>query len=147
MTWTNEQSNTVLGLTHCAKIYGAVTETQLIKQWWGDDSYGKIIELQVGPTIKYGTEDDPILATILVVDPPAEFVFQWAPHPRWYSIAMTTRYLLEEENGGIRVTVSEEGFEKMPEDVRQARFERIAGEYRMVMENLKAYLEEKSLLL
>ena len=93
------------------------------------------MELQVGATIKYGTEDDPILATILVLDPPAEFVFQWPPHPRWYSIAMTTRYLLEE------------GFEKMPEDVRQARFERIAGEYRMVMENLKAYLEEKSLLL
>ena len=122
-------------------VWRAVTETQLIKEWWADHSYGEIIELQVGATIKYGSDDDPILSTILVVDPPAEFVFQWPPHPRWYSIAMTTRYLLEEENGDTRVTVSEEGFEKMPESGRQARFGRITGEYRMVMENLQAYLE------
>ena len=127
------------------KTWHAVTETQQLKQWWGDNSYGQITTLQEGATIKFSEGENAIFAIIRVVDPPREFVFQWPPHPRYHSVPFTTRYFLEKENGGTRVTVSEAGFEALPDDDRQSRFERITEEYRMVMANLKAYLERTNL--
>jgi uncharacterized protein YndB with AHSA1/START domain len=130
----------------CERAWHAITETQQIKHWWGGDGYAEITALQPGALIKFGTGDGPIFATIRVVDPPHEFVYEWPPHPRYFSVPFVTRYRLEEENGGTRVTFSESGFEAWPDDeVRRARFDRIRGEFRMVLENLKAYLEGRSL--
>jgi uncharacterized protein YndB with AHSA1/START domain len=85
-------------------VWRAITETQHIQHWWGDDSYGKIAALQAGAAIEFGT--DAVPGTLVVIDPPRELVYQ-----RWDVIPMTTRYLLEEENGGTRLTVSEKGLE------------------------------------
>jgi hypothetical protein len=53
-----------------------------------------------------------------------------------------TRYVLEEEKGGTRVTVSETGFEALPDEIRQERFDSTARGYTTVLANLKSYLEE-----
>lgn len=128
------------------RAWHAITESEQIKQWWGADGYAEITELRTGANIQFSTADGPILATIRLVDLPHEFVYEWPPHPRYFSVPFVTRYILEEENGGTRVTFSESGFDAWPDDeVRRARFERISGEFRMVLENLKAYLEGRSL--
>jgi uncharacterized protein YndB with AHSA1/START domain len=128
------------------RVWRAITESDQIKHWWGATGYAEIAELAPGATIRFGTTDGPIFATIRRVDPPHEFVYEWPPHPRYFSVPFVTRYQLEEENGGTRVFFSETGFEAWPDDeVRQARFERISGEFRMVLENLKAYLEGRDL--
>jgi uncharacterized protein YndB with AHSA1/START domain len=128
------------------RTWRAITETEQIKQWWGAGGYAEITELAPNANIKFDTNDGPIFATIRVVDPPREFVYEWPPHPRYFSVPFTTKYTLDLENGGTRVTFSESGFEAWPDDeVRRARFERISGAFRMVLENLKAYLEGKSL--
>ena len=99
-----------------------------------------------GAPIKFGTGDRAIFATIRTVDPPHEFVYEWPPHPRYFSVPFVTRYILDETSDGTQVTFSESGFEAWPDDeVRRGRFERINGEFRMVLENLKAYLEGRSL--
>ena len=128
------------------RVWHAITESEQIKQWWGAEGYAEIAELRTGATIKFVTGDGPIFATIRLVDPPHEFVYEWPPHPRYFSVPFVTRYILEEENSGTRVTFSESGFEAWPDDeARQARFERISREFGMVLENLKAYLEGRSL--
>jgi uncharacterized protein YndB with AHSA1/START domain len=128
------------------RTWQAITETEHIKHWWGAAGYAEITELQRGANIKFNTGDGPIFPTIRVVDPPREFVYEWPPHPRYFSVPFVTSYKLEEENGGTRVTFSESGFEAWPDDeVRRSRFERISGEFRMVLENLKAYLEGRNL--
>ena len=128
------------------RTWHAITETAQIKQWWGAEGYAEIVELAPEATIKFGTTDGPIFATIRRVDPPHEFVYEWPPHPRYFSVPFVTRYRLEEDDGGTRVLFSESGFEAWPDDeVRRKRFERISGEFRMVLENLKAYLEGRSL--
>jgi hypothetical protein len=54
--------------------------------------------------------------------------------------------LLAKENNGTRVTFSESGLDAwLDDEVRGARFERIRGDFRMVLKNLKAYLERKPL--
>jgi uncharacterized protein YndB with AHSA1/START domain len=128
------------------RAWRAITETKQIKQWWGADGYAEITELTPGATIRFGTGDGAIFATIRIVDPPHEFVYEWPPHPRYFSVPFVTRYILDEENSGTRVTFSESGFEAWPDDeIRQARFDRISGEFRMVLENLKAFLEGRKL--
>lgn len=128
------------------RAWRAITESEQIKHWWGAEGSAEINELSPDATIKFGTEDGPIFATIRVVDPPREFVYEWPPHPRYFSVPFVTKYSLKEENGGTRVTFSESGFEAWPDDeIRRARFERIRREFQMVLENLKAYLEGRSL--
>jgi uncharacterized protein YndB with AHSA1/START domain len=128
------------------RAWRAITETEQIKQWWGAEGYAEITELSAGATIRFGTADGPIFPTIRRVDAPQEFVYEWPPHPRYFSVPFVTRYKLKEENGGTRVSFSESGFEAWPDDeARRARFDRISGEFRMVLENLKAYLEGRSL--
>jgi uncharacterized protein YndB with AHSA1/START domain len=128
------------------RVWQAITESEQIKQWWGADGYAEISELRAGAPIKFGTGDGQIFATIRAVDPPHEFVYEWPPHPRYFSVPFVTSYRLEEENGGTRVTFSESGFEAWPDDeTRRARFERISREFLMVLENLKAFLEGRSL--
>ena len=128
------------------RTWHAITETDQIKHWWGAEGYAEITELAPDATIKFDTTESAIFATIRRVDAPHEFVYEWPPHPRYFSVPFVTRYRLEEENGGTRVSFSESGFDAWPDDeVRRARFERINGEFRMVLENLKAYLEGRSL--
>jgi uncharacterized protein YndB with AHSA1/START domain len=123
------------------RVWRAITETEQIKH-----GYAEITDLHTDATIKFGTEDGPIFAKIRLVDPPHEFVYEWPPHPRYFSVPFVTKYRLEEENGGTRVNFSESGFEAWPDnEIRRARFDRISGEFRMVLENLKAYLEGSSL--
>jgi len=128
------------------RAWRAITESEQIKHWWGAEGYAEITELTANAAIKFGTGDGMIFAPTRRVDPPHEFVYEWPPHPRYFSVPFVTRYKLEEEKGGTRVLFSESGFEAWPDDeVRQACFDRISGEFRMVLENLKAYLEGRHL--
>jgi len=121
------------------RVWQAITDAKQIRQWWED--YWEIPALEVGGTVKFGDEDDPMLATIAVVDRPREFAIQWPPQPQYHSIDVFTRYVLEEENGGTRVTVSETGFEALPDDIRQQRFDSTAEGYTTVLASLKDYVE------
>ena len=116
-------------------VWRAITQTEQIIHWWGAAGYAKITKLQPGANIQFSTGDGPIFPTIRVVNPPQDFVYEWPPHPRYFSLPFVTVDRLEEENGGTRVIFSESGFEGWPDDeARRARFERISHEFRMVLE-------------
>jgi uncharacterized protein YndB with AHSA1/START domain len=123
------------------RVWEAITDAEQIKQWWGGEDHWEISALQVGGTIKFGDPNDLMTATIGVLDPPREFLIHWPPQEQYHSISMSTRYILEEENEGTRVTVSETGYEALPDDIRQKRLDSTAEGYRQVMEGLKAFIE------
>ena len=52
---------------------------------------------------------------------------------QYHSIKMFTTFLLEEENSGTRVTVTETGFEALPDDIRQQRYNSTAEGYEKVL--------------
>ncbi len=60
-------------------------------------------------------------------------------------MSITTTYTLEEENGGTRFTVTETGFESLPEDARNERLDQDSKGWEMLLENLKAFLAGRSL--
>lgn len=121
------------------RVWRAITQSQEIMQWW--DDYWEISALEVGAVVKFGTPDDFMIATITVVDPPRQFTIQWPPPPQYHRIEIFTTFLLEEENGGTRVTVTETGFEALPDDIRQKRYDQTAQGYTTVLESLKELLE------
>jgi hypothetical protein len=133
-------SQPVEKLTVERNIWKAVTEQ--INGWWNSDDHWEISRLEVGGIIKFGSGDLQMLATIEVLDPPRQFTILWPPQEQYHSIEMRTTYLLAAENGGTRVTVTETGFEGIPDDVRQQRYDSTMKGYETVLADLKAYLEQ-----
>jgi uncharacterized protein YndB with AHSA1/START domain len=123
------------------QVWQAITDDEQINQWWGGDDHWEITALHVGAPVTFGHGDDAMIATIAVLDPPRQFAIQWPPQPQYHSISMRTSYILAEENGGTRVTVTETGFEALPDDIRHQRFEQTAKGYATVLQELKAHLE------
>ena len=126
------------------RVWSAITDSAQIQQWWGGGDYWEITALHVGATIKFGDPNDLMVASVAVVDPPREFSIRWPPQPQYHNINMYTSFVLAEENGGTRVTVSETGFEGLPDDLRQKRMDQTSKGYATVLANLKALLEREN---
>lgn len=122
------------------RVWQAITDARQIMAWWGGD-YWEIAGLEPGAAIKFGSADDPMLARVAAAEPPQRFVIEWPPQPQYHEIPILTTYVLAEEAGGTRVTVTETGFEALPADIRQQRFESTAAGYAKVLEGLKQFLE------
>jgi uncharacterized protein YndB with AHSA1/START domain len=125
------------------RVWQAITNAEQIQSWWGGGDYWEITALQVGGTVKFGDPDDLMLASIQVLDAPHQFTILWPPQPQYHSIEMTTTFILEEEKGGTRVTVTETGFEALPDDLRQTRLDKTGEGYTKVLASLKSLLEGK----
>jgi len=130
------------------RVWRAVTEPEHLNQWYATYYHWEIPTLQVGTTVTFYNKDDKAdrqIASIAVVDPPRQFTLRWQPDVRYPAMTLVTSFLLEEENGGTRVTISESGYEALPADVRQQWLDATGGGYTMSMANLKAYLEGQKL--
>ncbi len=140
-----EQSSVVRSIWIAApreRVWDAITDSQQLQQWWGD--YWEISAVEVGATVKFGEPEDFMLAAVSVVDPPREFGIQWPPQEQYHMIDITTTFLLDEENNGTRITVTETGFDALPDDIRQKRYDQTASGYETVLKDLKELVEGKS---
>lgn len=119
------------------RVWKAVTDPAQITTWFAPGTpiaqRDNIISIQMD-----GADID--VALIEVIDPPRQLTTRSLPDR-----LMTTTYLLEEEMGGTRFTVIEEGFEGLSPEERQKRLEQDAGGWDMALQNLKAYIDGKPL--
>jgi uncharacterized protein YndB with AHSA1/START domain len=120
------------------RVWRAIT--QEINAWWGDDHW-EFAAVEPGAGVTFGFGDDTMTARLGVVKPPGELSIEWPPQEQYHSIAMVTTYRLEEEKGGTRVTVTETGFEALPGDIRQERFDSTLKGYETVLASLKDHVE------
>jgi uncharacterized protein YndB with AHSA1/START domain len=115
------------------RVWQAVTDPAQIAQWFAPGTSfsqnGNKICVRIG-------EMDMEVALIELVDPPRQITTRNLPDR-----SMTTTYTLEEENGGTRFTVTETGFEGLPEDVRKEHLDQNGKGWETVLENLKAHVE------
>ena len=130
------------------RAWEAVTRPEHLNKWYATYYHWEIPTLQVGTMVKfYNKEDraDSQIATIEIVDQPRQFTLRWQPDKQYPAMTLITTFTLAEENGGTRVTLRESGYEAIPENERQEWFDATANGYTMSMENLKAYLEGRSI--
>jgi uncharacterized protein YndB with AHSA1/START domain len=125
------------------RAWQAVTEPEQLNQWYATYYHWRISALEVGAAVKFYNKDDESdaqNAVIAVVDPPREFTVNWQEAPK-----LITSFLLAAEEDGTRVTIREMGYENVPEAERQSWLDATAEGYSMSVENLKAFLEGRSI--
>ena len=119
------------------RVWQAVTDPAQIAQWFAPGTSfsknGDKISVRIG-------DMDMEVAVIELVDPPRQITTR-----NLLERSMTTTYTLEEENGGTRITVTEAGFESLPEDARKERLDQNGKGWEMALENLKAFIDGTSL--
>ncbi len=92
-----------------------------------------------------GYEHYPWEAEIVELTPPRRFVYRWPtggdidtvqPREQWTTVTFT----LEPVDGGTRVTVVEDGFDRVPEPRRAAAIRSNTGGWEEQMRNIEAYV-------
>jgi uncharacterized protein YndB with AHSA1/START domain len=124
------------------RVWRALTDQEQLGKWWPPDEWS-IRDLQIGGKVAFGNEPDAAYATIEILDPPKQLMLRWEPNPKFPVTTMSTLFVLAEENGGTRLTVTESGFESLPDDVRQTRLDETSKGYTMVLNDLKVLLERQ----
>jgi uncharacterized protein YndB with AHSA1/START domain len=124
------------------RVWHVVTEPKHLVEWYAPGCIWEIPTLQVGAAIRfYNTDTDVQPGTIEVVNPLRQFSIRWRPDQAYPEVTLINTFLLEVENGGTRVTVTQAGYESLPDNVRQAWYDADSGAYTTIMENLKVYLQ------
>ena len=122
------------------RIWRAITEAAQISQWF-DGSMGWEFTPVAGEPITFRYNGEVIgYGTVVTVEVPHMFAFRWTPEPGNPTLSLVT-FRLEVANGGTRVTISEEGFEALPEDLRQRRYDMNAEGWGIALDHLIAYLQ------
>jgi uncharacterized protein YndB with AHSA1/START domain len=123
-------------------VWEAITDPKHLEQWYAPGCPWEIPALQEGATIKFhNTDTDIQLATIEVLEPLREFTLRWQLDPMHPGLTLTNTFRLEPESDGTRVTVSQAGYESLPDDMRQEQLEQDGEAYAAIAEGLKSYLE------
>jgi uncharacterized protein YndB with AHSA1/START domain len=116
------------------RVWRAVTEET--DQWFSISTPATLSSRSPGGRISVTMQGVQIeVAVIEVYDPPHEFTTRELPGG-----LVTVSFLLDEENGGTRVTVIERGLEALPEQERQARLTRNAAAWTRALDNLSALI-------
>ena len=124
------------------RVWHAITDAAELEQWYAPGCPWEIPSLQAGATVKFhNTDTDIQLATIEVLEPLREFTLRWQLDPMHPGLTLTNSFRLEPENGSTRVTISQAGYDSLPEDMRQEQLDQDAAAYTAIVESLKNYLE------
>lgn len=118
------------------RVWQAVTEPEQVAQWLLPPALGAQMKRDTKGTffVCLGDMEVPV-AVLEAVRPPQQVTSRSLPDR-----LLATTYVLEEENGGTRVTVTMTGFEGLPADAREDRVKPSGAGWEKVLANLKAYV-------
>lgn len=128
------------------RVWRAITDPMQLEMWFSPGTSWKLTALEVGGRLFIPdpeTGDETNVQVIQLVDPPQRFVTHSLPASPGSS--EVTAYLLQEERGGTRLTITNSGYELLPEDGRWSAMEQNAFGFGMMLENLRAYVEGQDL--
>ena len=123
-----------------ARVWQAITDAAQISQWF-DGSMGWEFKPAAGEPITFRYNGE-IIGTgkVVMANPPERFAFQWTPEAGNPTLSLVT-FVLEAVAEGTRVTITEAGFEALPDAVRQKRYEMNGMGWGIALDHLTAYLQ------
>jgi uncharacterized protein YndB with AHSA1/START domain len=128
------------------RVWAAITDPAQIQRWFSPNTPWRQDKAGVGGRLApYDPETGKdITAEIVdVFDPPSRYVTHTdAEAP---SVPHVSTWTLTEENGGTRLTLTYSGYELDPEEMRHSSMEQHAFGFGMMLDNLRAYLEQTEL--
>ena len=120
------------------RVWEAVTVPEQIAAWFAPGTSFKMENNIV--SILMGDQYVDV-AWVEVVEAPRQLTTRGLPEK-----LIATTYLLEEENGGTRFTVIENGLESLPAEEREKHLEQDSAGWELALGNLNAYIEGKPLV-
>lgn len=124
------------------RVWQAITDVQQLEKWYAPGCRWDFPSVRVGETAQfYNTDTDILTATVDAADTPTLLTLRWQPDADDPAFSQVTDYRLEAENGGTRITMSEDGYEVLPDGLRLERIDQGNGAYAGALANLKRLLE------
>jgi uncharacterized protein YndB with AHSA1/START domain len=122
------------------RVWATITEPDLLLRWF--PTVAAEVDLRPGGAMRFVWEESADAAVIDVLEPPSLFVFRWRPESaagteRPYT---TVTFALAEEASGTRVTVTEEGFTALPDQIHEQSYEGNATGWASELEELRTLL-------
>jgi uncharacterized protein YndB with AHSA1/START domain len=124
------------------RVWNAITDPVQLEAWFSPGTPWKLTALEVGGRFFVpdpATGDETYVQVIELIDSPQRFVTHSLPASPGSS--ETTAYLLQEEHGGTRLTITNSGYELLAGDERWSSMEQNAFGFGMMLENLRAFVE------
>jgi uncharacterized protein YndB with AHSA1/START domain len=136
-------SRTVHINAHRSAVWAALTEPELISEWFGDTAR---LDLRIGGTGAMGWDQWGEFRVIVEeIDEPNAFAFRWArqkdvdPGPRNSTLV---RFTLTDDAGGTQLTVNETGWEDYDGDIQAGMAENTEG-WLTELDEVVAFLEKQ----
>lgn len=122
------------------RVWDAVADSRAFGTWFGAEfdgpfeagatTTGRIVPTAIDPDVAAAQEPHrgaPFSLDVVAVEPMRRFAFRWEASPD-SPVRTAVEILLEQVEGGIRVTMTEDGFDELPEQLRNtAREDNAAG--------------------
>ena len=128
------------------RVWTAITQPQHISKWFGSDCIGTIA---AGEIVTFGWESEQSRARIEAIEPEERFAFSWQPGSGEDKTApfdqlhvTLVEFLLEQVDGGTRVTMRESGFASLPEEMQTGAVSDNTWGWDIEVAELEAYLLE-----
>jgi uncharacterized protein YndB with AHSA1/START domain len=129
--------------THPSAVWAALTQAELISEWFGDTA---AIDLRVGGRGVMGWDKDGAFAFIIdELDEPNTFAFRWAHESGEDPVldkSTLVRFSLIETAGGTELTVVETGWEQFGRDSDRFMKQNTGG-WLEELDELKDFLEKQ----
>lgn len=77
---------------------------------------------------------------LVTIERPTRFAFRWTAEQGYEGMTLVT-FVLDEVEGGTRVTVTESGFEALPDEIRETPFQRNSKGWGYALAGLAALAE------
>jgi uncharacterized protein YndB with AHSA1/START domain len=135
-----------------SRVWRALADHKEFGEWFGVKLDGPFVVGQAarGQVTNRGYEHVTLVFVVKAMEPERLFSYTWHP----YAVDMTKDYShetptlvefhLKETAGGTLLTVTESGFEKVPEERRAEAFRRNDGGWAQQMRQIEAYLDRQS---
>lgn len=118
------------------RVWRAITTPERITKWFEPIRFER---LAVGEVLTFSWNGE---GSIVLVEPMDRFGFRWQiapPHPAQTLVI----FALETVPEGTRITVTEQGFEALPDEVREARFKDNTQGWEHMLGELRAYVTSR----
>jgi uncharacterized protein YndB with AHSA1/START domain len=98
-------------------VWEAITQQESISKWFGVEAE---VDLTPGGEAVFRWGEIEVRATVDAVEPPSRFSYRWEPSNMQKGGPTTlVEFMLEEIDGGTRLTLVESGFASLPAESRQ----------------------------
>jgi uncharacterized protein YndB with AHSA1/START domain len=122
------------------RVWKALTNPKNLSKWMISTHFDT---LAVGEAIAFAEGDRTFYGSIAAVEPPEHFAYRWPIHDD-HPIQTLVSFHLEALPNGTQITVTEEGFDALPEPARQERLKDNIQGWGSVFEAMIAQLEAEA---